>query len=606
MAEIEDIPISGKKEAPAEQVGASSGVRSPSLSGESKSTKNDEAIVSRLQPDDQVEDIQKSGTSKREAQDEQVGAISGIRSPSSSGESKSTKNEEAIGSRLQPDDQNADDNGKAAVRSSEEGLLDVFQMHIEPIPTISLSQHGSSVPGAYAIVGPDAQREGMHWGSGSQLGQHSHIDLESPAPANLVFEAIIAPEEGYQMETAVSTHERSPPSSHVDGEVFDGKILPETNEIQGKWRHVAKWVCVISLPSFAIAAIILATSLQGSVAPTDSPPPSKQSGTASLRPGNMTMYPPFQDTLPTFILKEIADTVSPFHSANKWMLDDPHLNSYSMERQRQRFYLAMVYNATNGDHWIHKDHWMSYNTSECQWYSRSSLPEDSVYYIPNVCNKNESLISLSLAHNNLTGRLPLFPTAMLPHLRAIDVDDNGISGAFPPILSSPFLDVVIISKNDFSGSMKAGDGLFDFIFKVVKTNGNSFTTGVPNNEGAMIIKLQHTVEVWNSTDNQFAGQLPTEIGLATNLFYIGRGDNEMIGTLPSELGLLTNLQGLDYGGNAGVNGTIPAELAALTLLTHLDLAGTSITGSIPALLCRRVEQGTLEMKVNCSLVGCCE
>ena len=47
--------------------------------------------------------------------------------------------------------------------------------------------------------------------------------------------------------------------------------------------------------------------------------------------------------------------------------------------------------------------------------------------------------------------------------------------------------------------------------------------------------------------NVITSNIPTEIGLLTNLKGLGIDNNELTGTIPSELGLLTNMLALDLG-----------------------------------------------------------
>jgi Leucine-rich repeat (LRR) protein len=462
-------------------------------------------------------------------------------------------------------------------------------------------------PGAYCVEGPGLL---LH----TPVDRRVSMRTSNEGGEGAALDSVLVQED--MVETGATTCE---PSNRLEMELVAAKILPDMAGDQRTMGFYSKLVCMVTCLGLVAAAVLLPIFLVPYGSHVDDigrPSGSSSSGLntdQSFSPGleqpptfNDTMNPPFQNTLNMAILKDIGNPATPFFWANRWMLADPNLNRYSSERQRQRFYLAMVYYATNGDGWFHKNYWMSYGTSECHWFSSSSLPKDSAYFIPDACNNNESLISLSLSHNNLTGSLSLFPTALLPHLRVFDVGDNNLRGALPPVISNPNLEALILSKNNFSESLRAGDGRFEFSLKVAMTDGNVFTSGFPNREGLLLSHMCPFLEVLNSTGNHYSGSLPTELGLCTNLIYFGRGNNVLTGSIPSELGLLSRLQHLDVGGNVGVNGTIPTELAALTLLTHLDLAGTSIIGPIPDLLCKRVEEGTLEIEVNCSLVDCCE
>jgi hypothetical protein len=496
--------------------------------------------------------------------------------------------------RLYRDSSNGETTEVIKEEHAEDSTVNAFRDNApKPMELSRLTRHSvgiqywQSSPGAYPVLGPQSSMNGCSSDNNSTV---SECEV-GEAGESSTLDAVLVQED--MMEPGVAT-----PGMEL---IIPDKISDSKNPWRGR-----KLVCMLVGLAMVAAGILLPIVLV-SMASTSGGVQSNQSISEELTPElNASLHHHFQDALSKSILQDIQDPLSPFSAANRWMLDDPYLNSYSLWRQHQRFYLAMLYHATHGDHWFHKDHWMSYNTSECQWYSHSSLPEDSDYYIPNVCDKNGSIVSLSLSNNNLTGGVPLFPTAMLPYLKAFDVADNVIGGRVPPLVANPNLETLILSYNDFEGSWRVADGNLEFEnLKVKNFNGNRMSVGIPNNLGHALYKLQHSVEVWNASDNLFAGTLATEIGLATNLIYFGRQDNLGTGTLPSELGLLRHIQRLDLGGNIGVNGTIPAELGGLTVLTHLDLAGTALSGAIPADLCVRVSEGTLEIEVNCSVLDCC-
>ncbi|CAB9520549.1 Leucine Rich Repeat [Seminavis robusta] len=471
---------------------------------------------------------------------------------------------------------------------------------IEPLPTPS--QNRNSQPGAYS-VGEPARLRGVQ----AVPIRNSQQTEEGPVTTdNIILGATVVDdgEEADMMEVGHMTINCQ--TTSPEEVVVDAKILGESNNEQPVRR-----ICMILIVSLIFALATLCAILLGvtSSSSSSSNPDDIDDGSLSspvLETTMDTLYPPFQNDLPTSTLKAIQDVDSPLYQANKWMLQDPNLKNYSRERQRQRFYMAMLYYATNGDSWLQQDGWMSYKVSECQWFTSSSYSTDSPYYWDHVCNENQTVVSLSLAKNNVTGSLPIFPTVFLPYLQVFDVVDNHIAAAAPPFISSPDLQVLAISHNEFSGSLRANGG-FDFPkLQVVQSNGNQLQSGVPNRMAYMLEHLQHSLEIVNSTDNLFSGAIPPSLGLCTKLTYFSRG-NLMKGTIPSEIGLLAEkLQHFDVSKNVEIHGTLPVELGALTALTRLDIAGTSITGAIPEALCNQAMLGILHIAANCSLVECCQ
>ena len=81
--------------------------------------------------------------------------------------------------------------------------------------------------------------------------------------------------------------------------------------------------------------------------------------------------------------------------------------------------------------------------------------------------------------------------------------------------------------------------------------------------------------------------------------------------IPSEVGLLTNLEAIAFSRN-GYNGTLPTELARLTKLRQMYIQSTWLTGDVNV-LCEAVTNGTVplfnfvadQMEMNCSCCTCC-
>ena len=85
--------------------------------------------------------------------------------------------------------------------------------------------------------------------------------------------------------------------------------------------------------------------------------------------------------------------------------------------------------------------------------------------------------------------------------------------------------------------------------------------------------------------NLLRGNIPSELGLLTNLRWLYLPDNHLQGEIPTELGNLTNLRRLDLSGNQ-LRGDIPAELGNINGPQELYLAGNNLTGRIPRRLRR--------------------
>ena len=77
--------------------------------------------------------------------------------------------------------------------------------------------------------------------------------------------------------------------------------------------------------------------------------------------------------------------------------------------------------------------------------------------------------------------------------------------------------------------------------------------------------------------NDIYQEIPSELGLLTNLKILGMADNYFFGTLPEELSNLENLEYFTIFTNYDLTGTVPAEYNQLTNLAGIYMAETGIT-----------------------------
>eukprot|EP00797_Seminavis_robusta_P009838 Sro1715_g293100.1 Leucine Rich Repeat (371) ;mRNA; r:16743-17855 len=301
----------------------------------------------------------------------------------------------------------------------------------------------------------------------------------------------------------------------------------------------------------------------------------------------LQFYAPFDNGLLGPIINAIEnDMASPHYKANAWLLNDPNFDQYPDWQKHQRFSQALVYFATNGEHWFRNDHWLSYEIDVCDWFSKHPPGEA-------VCDDEGHYRIRNLTNNNLHGELPL--GLYIRTVRVHDFSHNKLHGQHPPAPQGS-LEVTVLSNNSFSGMLTGTAGLFNTSLRVIKFDNNMF-------EGDLRASVRVTpyLEFFNATGNRFSGTISEKFGELARLTYLGLGHNNLRGPLPSELGLLTFLSGLDVSGNAGVVGSIPESLEECTSLDLLDVSSTSISGVIPQEFC----EAELEVVANCSRIQCC-
>ena len=184
----------------------------------------------------------------------------------------------------------------------------------------------------------------------------------------------------------------------------------------------------------------------------------------------------------------------------------------------------------------------------------------------------------------------------LPHLVTYDISNNNVTGNFMLAMSNPKLEYLSISNNNFHGQIIDQGVLVDFAafkVRVIRTDGNHLV----GSNVMQIYRFLPDLEVINGTGNHFNGEFKDTLTHCKNLTHIAFGGMDMYGTLPSGLGILSKLVEIDMRGNSRMAGTIPSELSRLT---RLDISGTSLSGSIPAEFCSRMEDGLMEVIADCS------
>lgn len=96
------------------------------------------------------------------------------------------------------------------------------------------------------------------------------------------------------------------------------------------------------------------------VTPVPSPPPPSTDDSSNAL---------ILDALPEKTRRSLNDPMSPQFLAYKWLASDAGLNRRPMIQQLQRFALATLYFATDGNSWQSKENWLSYGVDECLWSS---------------------------------------------------------------------------------------------------------------------------------------------------------------------------------------------------------------------------------------------
>ncbi|CAB9508895.1 Leucine Rich Repeat [Seminavis robusta] len=434
-------------------------------------------------------------------------------------------------------------------------------------------------PGAQAVEGP---------GRDTDTSNDDEVPSSDEPPEGLQDQPFVVDEENLGVVNGFVVEDEPSESTIPQREVIEGTILREES---GQRSRKTSWAALMCLFLCVVAATLTALLLprqsknsSRTADPNEAPTPFNE--------GMPIVYPPYQDDLPLALIKQISAVASPYYMANIWMLQDPHLETYTEKQKAQRLHLVALFYFSNGHNWTRTDNWLQYDVSECDWYSSNDLEPS--------CDQEGSFVNLNLSSNNLRGDLTDAHDHMVT-AKVFDISNNYLSGNPPNVGTNPALEVLDVSHNDFKGFYQSNGGWASVGVRVIRNDGNHFSGGASS---GLFYLLVPALEVFNNSLNYYHGELPWALTNCKNLtHYSSKCDH--VGSIPPEYGSLTKLQEFDIERNSRMTGAIPSELGLWTSLTSLNIAGTAITGTIPEALCSRALAGDLNILANCSLVECC-
>jgi hypothetical protein len=220
--------------------------------------------------------------------------------------------------------------------------------------------------------------------------------------------------------------------------------------------------------------------------------------------------------------QSIASETSHQHKAACWILHDDTKKLSTGKHFAQRYALAVLYFATQGDkHWKVKTNWMK-GKSECRWFGVE-------------CDVWGTVTGLNLGFQDLNGLLPR-ELALLNKIQEVDLHGNDLQGVLPHLVLHAWKDC-----------------------KILRLHMNGFF-------GSLHSEIQHmkSLEVLSLFGNYFGGTIPSELGTLKKLQVLDLYANAFEGTIPSRLGQLKKLRELDVHDNF-LTGRMPKEVCELKL-----------------------------------------
>ncbi|XVE52838.1 hypothetical protein DITRI_Ditri02bG0156400 [Diplodiscus trichospermus] len=208
---------------------------------------------------------------------------------------------------------------------------------------------------------------------------------------------------------------------------------------------------------------------------------------------------------------------------------------------------------------------------------------------------SKSLINLDLSNNRIHGQISQFPwedmefldlhsnfiQGDLPKLprkiRFLSVSNNNLTGQISDICNLKFLEILDLSRNNFSGIIPRCIGSFSQSLSLLNLKMNKFHRNIPSTfaKGCALKNL-------DLNSNHLEGPLTGSISNCRDLEVLDLGNNKINGTFPRWIEVLPELQVLvlrsnKFHGSIGISKN-PWSLQRLRIM---DLSNNNFSGPLP-------------------------
>jgi len=368
----------------------------------------------------------------------------------------------------------------------------------------------------------------------------------------------------------------------------------------------------------------------------------------------------FIEALPQYTIVSLAKERSDQSKALDWIETYDDLDSFSLERNLQRFALiSLLYATTRQDLSTEVLTWLA-GRDECDWYDSECV--DDIYTELSLQSESQlagtivpelalltSLEVLLVDGNALVGTIPT-ELGEVTTLKKLRMNDNFFVGQIPTEFGNlSNLEDIDLSTNNLSGDIPTEIGLWKKVEQVMLAN-NSLEGTVPTEVGRMtqlvsfsvssnalegqmpssilrLLKMERLnvennylsgmyfpnydfdggllgpVKYLHLGNNEFTGTIGAAIGLLTNLVELDISKNQMKSHLPTEFGLMTSLTSLHLNGNQ-FDDSIPTEMGLLSNLEEMILHHNLFTGTLPPDICQLPNLQRDDLTVDCARVFC--
>jgi Leucine-rich repeat (LRR) protein len=321
------------------------------------------------------------------------------------------------------------------------------------------------------------------------------------------------------------------------------------------------------------------------------------------------------------------DTSSPQRKAAAWLTsgDPKKMEVDATEEFMNRYILATIYYALDGDNWAYDLDWFT-SSDVCEWTRNFETKEGTPIEIGVTCNDGGHIKELYLPKMNMKGTIP-HEMGLLLDLKDLNLFGNELRGSIPDSMKNlRALEVLILHDNDLDGTLPHWITSLTNL-KILNLAENKFRGELPEKMGATLKSLETLVlennifsgtldpllnakgltalylggndfdgpldtdlfvswvkiEIMDISDNRLSGKLPSHLFIKDDLLVVDLHGNQFSGTLPRLTEEGASLEFLALHNN-NLTGPIGAQFVGLDKLAHLDLSQNLFNGDMPTLI----------------------
>lgn len=309
-------------------------------------------------------------------------------------------------------------------------------------------------------------------------------------------------------------------------ELVEASPVPEANNGFWSQKKVKYGIpLLLLLAAGGTAGVVLALLSGGSdvedstrdlpVAPTASPTTASPTQSPSAAPSMFPSAAPsaftvdrFQEEfLPEYSQEALLDPLSSQSEALAWLEKSIGVGDYSNVKRLQRFALATLFYATDGERWSDNNGWLS-DDEECDWYS-DTLGATFVCF-------DGKYQTLQLDENSLLGTLPA-DVAILTDLLSLQLGRNDLFGSIPSEYGSlTNLRVVSLFGGLLEGPIPSELRRLTAL-QSVDLSRNRLSSQIPKE----LIRGWTDIRSLDVSVNELGGFIPTEVGLLKKAARLG-------------------------------------------------------------------------------------